>query len=1016
MKLRELTIEKQLRFGFGILAFIVLITGIIAYVTPNLIHRNTVIMYEHSVRVRRAIHILTNESLKMSVSLRNAILADDGEQITAAYEEIQTAKARAYQNWPVLRERYLESSEDIDAAYQLYIIWVSKLDSIMEAVRGNEVNAAIDGIQPGGPYDIARERFFDKMLIIDQAASDKKDELYAQSLQFKNTINYSVILIVLSMLYLGFKLSKFIYGSIKSPLGVLIRVARDVQKSNLTVRCNLKNNTEFGEFASVFDMMLDSLESNDSLRQKSVSLSDVMLSLEDAKEFFQGTLSLLAEHTGAQIAAVYLLSDDKTSYELFVSIGMDAAMRRSFDRESFEGELGLATASKKIQRLNLLDDETRFSYPAASGGILPREIITIPIAPEEEVIAVISLAAVNRFSGQAMELLKDTLAVMSARIHGILAYRDVNKLKDELSEKNQELEIRQIELREQAFEMVEQNRELERQKEELGELNRLKTSFLSNMSHELRTPLNAIIALSGVLSRRLAGQIPEEEQSYLEVIDRSGKSLLELINDLLNISKIESGIIDLDVDRFSLIELINEIKAMLDPFAKQKSIQMIFEYNQADADICIVSDRGKCRQIIQNLLGNAVKFTEDGHVKISVSAKDDMAAIAVTDTGIGISEKQMLYIFDEFRQADGGTTRKYGGTGLGLAIAKKYSELLGGRIEVESILGQGSTFTLMLPLLYTGEADFKPAGMITVNDIERKNSSYSRISKACIPETPRRILVVEDSEAAIVQIRDVMEESGLELMIARDGIEAIKLVEACVPDAIILDLLMPRADGFQVLKTIRENEHTMHVPVLILTAKHISRDELSILKKNNIRQLIQKGNVDRCALKRAIDDLFHIHEPKDKADGIKLQDAGAAAIRQTEEEAAISELPITAVKPVILAVEDNSSNMLAIRALLKDRFTVIEASDGEQAMDLAKTYLPDLILMDIALPGIDGVDTFRAIRGNKPTAHIPVIALTASALTTDRDIFLAYGFDAYISKPIIEEQFIKIIEGVVYGA
>ena len=1014
MMLRELTIEKQLRLSFGVLTFIVLITGIIGYISPNLIHRNTVIMYEHSVRVRRAIHILTNESLKMSVSLRDAMLAGNDEQITAAYEEIQVAKATAYQNWPILRERYLESSQDIDMAYQSYIIWVSKLDNIMQAIRVGDAAAAIGDIQSGTPYDISREQFFERILTIDQAASNKKDEMYAQSLQLKSIINYSMIVIILTMLYLGFRLTKTIYGNIKTPLGVLIKVARDVQRSNLAVRCNLKNNNEFGEFASVFDRMLESLESNDSLSQKSASLSDLMLSLEDAKEFFQRTLSLLANHTGAQIAAVYLLSEDKISYELFVSIGMDATMRHSFNRESLEGELGLALASKKIQQLRLFD-ETRFIYPSVSGGFLPREIITIPIVPEEEVIAVISLAAVNRFSGQAMELLEDTLAVMSARIQGILAYRDVNNLKDELSEKNQELERRQIELREQAFEMVEQNRELERQKEELGELNRLKTTFLSNMSHELRTPLNAIIALSGVLSRRLAAQIPEEEQGYLDVIERSGKSLLELINDLLNISKIESGTIELDVDKFNLIELIEEMKAMLDPFAKQKSIKIIHDYNQEDTDVCIISDRGKCGQIIQNLLGNAVKFTEDGHVKISVSPQDDMVSIAVTDTGIGMSEEQMQYIFDEFRQADGSTTRKYGGTGLGLAIAKKYSELLGGSVKVESILGEGSTFTLALPLKCAGEAGCRPAGMRTVNDIERMNSSDSRMSKSCAPSAPYKILVVEDSEPAILQIRDVLEESGLEIITARDGIEAIEMIEACVPDAIILDLLMPQVDGFQVLETLRENERTMHVPVLILTAKHISQDELKVLKKNNVQQLIQKGNVDRRALKGAINDLLYAHASKDNTCDIKQPEEATAENRQTDEKAAKDKQPMGAVKPVILAVEDNSSNMLIIRALLGDKFTIIEASDGEQAVDLAKTHVPDLILMDIALPGIDGVDSFKAIRANKPTAHIPIIALTASALTTDREIFLAYGFDAYISKPINEEQLIKIIEGVLYG-
>lgn len=557
-----------------------------------------------------------------------------------------------------------------------------------------------------------------------------------------------------------------------------------------------------------------------------------------------------------------------------------------------------------------------------------------------------------------------------------------------------------------------QNRELERQKEGLGELNRLKTSFLSNMSHELRTPLNSVIALSGVLSRRLAGQIPDEEHGYLGVIERSGKSLLELINDILDISKIESGKIDIDVKTFNLSNLIGDVKAILDPLAKQKSIEII--YDQTDKDIFIESDEGKCGHVIQNLLSNAVKFTEEGHVRITVSLQENTVDIIIKDTGIGISEKQIPHIFDEFRQADGSTTRKFGGTGLGLAIAQKYSKLLGGRVEVASILGKGSTFTFTLPLKYTSGDSIRPIETKIGNDIEYRNYFRPRTINSGVSLAPRRILVVEDSEPAVVQIRDVLEEAGHQVIVAHDGIEALELIKGYVPDAIVLDLMMPRADGFQVLKTLREDERTAHVPVLILTAKHISVDELSVLRQNNAQQLILKGNVDRFALQRAVANLFYSGKQEEKA-GENEQQETVVKTRQKNEKTDRNEQPVSAEKPIVLVVEDNPDNMLTVRALLKEKFTVIEAVDGEQSVDLAKAHVPDLILMDIALPGIDGVDAFKAIRKNQATAHIPVIALAASVLTTDLEILLAYGFDAYITKPIIEKQFMKIIEGVLYG-
>lgn len=233
---------------------------------------------------------------------------------------------------------------------------------------------------------------------------------------------------------------------------------------------------------------------------------------------------------------------------------------------------------------------------------------------------------------------------------------------------------------------AEQNSELEVQKKQLNEANRLKSAFLSNMSHEPRTPLNSVIVLSGLLNRRLAKTIPEEEYSYLEVIERNGKNLLALINDILDLSRIEAGREEINLSRFSLRGLTGEIAAMLEPLAREKGIALVNEV--AAALPAIASDADKCRHILQNLVANALKFTEEGRVAISARQAGGYIHIKVTDTGIGIAEENLLFIFEEFRQADDSTSRKYGGTGLGLAIAKKYAQLLGGRSRWRAFLAK----------------------------------------------------------------------------------------------------------------------------------------------------------------------------------------------------------------------------------------------------------------------------------------------------------------------------------------
>jgi len=605
----------------------------------------------------------------------------------------------------------------------------------------------------------------------------------------------------------------------------------------------------------------------------------------------------------------------------------------------------------------------------------------------KEIIAIISLASVRTYSKETSLLIKNIINTLTARIEGVLAYQKMQVFTKQLEYQNSELEAQKTEMSAQSSELLEQNRELEMQKIQLSEASRLKTNFLSNMSHELRTPLNSVIALSGVLNRRLANKIPADEYSYLEVIERNGKHLLSLINDILDISRIESGKEEVELSKFNSKNLISDVVSMIEPQAVQKSIELI--HKTGGNDLILTGDIDKCRHILQNLIGNAVKFTEKGQVEISSEQFDNSIKITVTDTGIGISENHLIHIFDEFRQADSGTSRRFGGTGLGLAIAKKYANLLGGTIEVKSTLGEGSSFSLILPLNYVAEN--------RIIESEANMVEFNKVLPVIYQKTGaiKTILLVDDSEPAIIQLKDFMEESGYQILVAHDGPEALAIISHIIPDAMILDLMMPGMDGFEVLKTIRNAEPTANIPVLILTAKHITKDDLKLLKRNNVHQLIQKGDVNRIELLNSVASLVYTET--------------------AHEVITQKEIQLIEGKPVILIVEDNVDNMLTVKAVLDDKYILLEAEDGTQGVMLAKKHLPNLILMDIALPGMDGIEAFNVIRNIGQLSHIPIVALTASAMTLDRETILAHGFDGYIAKPIDEKVFYNTINEVLYG-
>jgi signal transduction histidine kinase/CheY-like chemotaxis protein len=986
MKLTDLKIGAQLIIGFGIIIGFIAILGYVSWQQSNKIADQTTKLYDHPLQVRRTLGELKTDILIIHRGNKDLGLTENDKEILVILQDIEKHKASAFKQYEILFTLYLGPRTDIESAYNDFIVWNTIREKNIQLLNDGNIKELIARTKSNGVDGLHVEILLDHIQKIDDFARNKGDEFHLNAVELSTSLNQQLGFLVAFILALTLLLIFVLAQNIRKPLKALSHATKRFKEGDFQARSAYESLNEFGQLSSAFNDMADTVETELNLSTQSSLLSAVMLEEEDAHHFCHTLLGSLLEQTEAQMGAVYLLNDVKTEFELFESMGLDSKEGKSFLASDFEGEFGSVLATKKLKHIKDIPDDSRFTFSTVSGKFIPREIITIPIVTGNETVSVISLATIQSFSPSTIRFIEAILSTLSARMDGILAYQKVIDFSQKLENQNRELETQKKELSSQTNELTEQNIELEMQKRQLNESNKMKTSFLSNMSHELRTPLNSVIALSGVLNRRLAKKIADEEYGYIEVIERNGKQLLSLINDILDLSRIEAGYEEIEISKFKVNGLISEVVEMIEPQANLKNISL--QYLAENTNPEIQSDYEKCRHILQNLIANAVKFTEEGGVEVVVEQKDKSIFITVIDTGIGILNKHLPLIFDEFRQADGSNSRKYGGSGLGLAIAQKYTQLLGGRIQVESTYGEGSRFMVELPL----------QSKIVNETTKNAHVSHQVLAKKTIPyvkpkhTNEKTILLVEDTQAISIQMKDILVPQGYNILEARNGNEALEQITKKIPDAMILDLMMPEVDGFEVLKRVRNQDKTSRLPVIILTSKLVTKEELAFLKHNRIHQLIQKGDVNK---EQLLTEVALMMFPEIKED--------------THPEKRIAKIPKSGL-PVVLIVEDNPDNMLSLKALLNGICEVVEAENGQKGIDLAILHQPSLILMDFALPVMNGTEALGKLREEITTKEIPVIVVSASAMKGDKEDFISSGFDGYISKPIDQEKFIKEIK------
>lgn len=614
--------------------------------------------------------------------------------------------------------------------------------------------------------------------------------------------------------------------------------------------------------------MADLITSELMVKEISSEIIQVMVTTLSLDEFSRNVLHKLVETSHSIIGAFYILTKNGNEFKHLASIGLDIETMESFHAESLEGEFGRALATRELTITKNISKSKMVKVRSIAGDIIPEEIITVPVVVNNRTVAIISLASIHPYSEDILTVINQIRPVMNMALANILSDEETRKLAKELSEKNLLLEGKRKELEKQAEELGNQRDRVKLQHKELGEqhkkveeANRLKTEFLSNMSHELRTPLNSIMALSRVLKLQAGEKFTSEEADYMDVIERNGAKLLSLINDILDLSRIESGRVDLKIRKLSLESVITIILDNHEYMAEEKGIQLRSSF-PADMPM-IESDETRIFQILQNIISNAVKFTEKGSVAVIAEADTNQAVVSIRDTGIGIVESALPGIFEEFRQIDGTHARKYEGTGLGLAIAARSAELIGAAINVESAPGVGTNFTLRFPLSWsepgtlqsgaiTFSAGFETVTVETQHDNKKDTDVDVEGSKgnSATGDGPV-VMIIDDDEDNIIVVQAVLKEL-YNVTYSYDGQEAMDMIRESSPDLILLDMSLPGKSGFIVARELKQEDATRRIPLIALTALTMAGDRERILSAGCDDYIAKPYNID--LLKQKIEE------------------------------------------------------------------------------------------------------------------------------------------------------------------
>jgi CheY-like chemotaxis protein len=731
------------------------------------------------------------------------------------------------------------------------------------------------------------------------------------------------------------------------------------------------------------------------LQAGQVGIAIAMFGDQRVETLAESVLKFLTEYLDAHAGAFFI--KDGGDFVRVASYGVPDDGSTPLTFEPGNGLLGQAVKDAKTFLISDVPPGY-LSVGSALGKSSPRNLIISPTTIDGEVNAVYELGFIHPLSEHALELMHRISGPMGIGLQSATDRAKLQDLLEETQRQGEELQVQSEELRVSNEELEEQSRalkesqfrleqqqaeleqtntqleeqtqvleaqrdvlkvtkdDLERQAEDLERTSRFKSDFLANMSHELRTPLNSSLILAKLLADNREENLTEEQVKYAQTIQSAGNDLLALISDILDLSKIESGHMEVQVRSVRIEEVIASLRRTFDPISNEKNLKFETRIHSGTPQT-IETDPMRLEQILKNLLSNAMKFTEKGSVSLEVSSTlDGSVAFAVSDTGIGISPDQQQMVFEAFRQADGTTNRKYGGTGLGLSISRELALLLGGKIVLTSAPGQGSTFTLSMPGVLTSlpATQSLDVAEVPLTPTAKRPSQRSTLSaelsddRERLTTSARTILVVEDDAKFAGILFDLAHEQGFQCLIASTAEGALALASEFLPSAVLLDIGLPDHSGLSVLDRLKQNDRTRHIPVHVVSG----------------------GDYARTAL--ALGAVGYILKPVKREELIEAFESLESRLTQRLRR--------------VLVVEDDEVQLESMRLLLGSRdVETVGARSAAECLEALKTATFDCMVLDLSLPDATGFSLLETLSQEEGYPFPPVIVYTGRELTSQQE-------------------------------
>ncbi|MBR7835768.1 HAMP domain-containing protein [Actinospica durhamensis] len=850
-------------------------------------------------------------------------------------------------------------------------------------------------------------------------------------------------------------------GNLTRQVRAIAEVTSAVAEGDLTRSITVEASGEVAELKDNINAMVGSLrettrtnEEQDWLKSSLAHISGLMQGHRDLAMVAESVMQELTPLVTAQYGAFYLAEEAETGTELTLvgSYGRPAGLRGHDRFKLGESLVGQSARSRRV----IAAEGVPGDYIGISSGLgkaTPGGMIILPIVVEDQVLGVIELASFTPFTAVHRDFLERLMEALGANVNTILAnsrtdelLEESQRLAGELQARSEELQVQQEELQRSNAELedkakllgaqnedieaknlqIEQARqELEDRAQQLSLASKYKSEFLANMSHELRTPLNSLLILAQLLAQNPGRNLTPKQVEYAGIIHSAGSDLLQLINDILDLSKVEAGKMDLNAELIPMRRLLDHIEATFRPMTTQKNLG--FTINAAPGVPGeLVTDDARLRQVLRNLISNAVKFTERGHVELLIEPAAEgevpsltreggpVVAFRVKDTGIGIDPPQLEAIFGAFQQADGTTSRKYGGTGLGLSISREMAQLLGGAIHARSALGAGSTFTLYLPSAFLEPSPKAPAAETQTGGDVRPVEKRAAVPAAPDPlPRPRRLLVIEDRPHGLLSLVATSAVGSLdggaeppdqhthEVVTAVGAQEAAAVLAAEAFHCVVLDVEMAGGEAWAFLDAMDGDPALRQVPVLAHSSHRLGEpQERALAQRASERPLEVLSSLDE--LRERIALHLSVEQPGDVVPLVRT-DVVRHQVIDTSDAALGGR--------TVLVVDDDARNLYAISGILElHGVRVLHATDGRKGIEALRAHPEvDLILMDVMMPEMDGYAATAEIRAMPDYADLPIIAVTAKAMPGDRDKSLAAGSSDYVTKPVDANDLIACV-------